>query len=96
MKEFREWYKKFFNAKTRESMLRLLSHYCVVGGVVQVLVCTIFQIHGFAVYGIELVALGLGGKAYQEYNRRKHETPKRNSDSSTRDNDNSSTSNEGE
>jgi len=80
--KFKEWYRNFFSADRKESMLRLLSHYCVVAGVLQVLICTVFQIKGFAIYGIELVGLGLFGKGYQEYNKRKGDETKSNNNPS--------------
>ena len=63
-----EWFKKFFNSKTAESMMRLLDFICVRSGILIIWYCTITKTEGYAHYGLELAILGILGKAYQEYN----------------------------
>ena len=59
-------------------MLRLLSHWGVLSGIFIVVICTIFQIKGYAVYGVELYGMGLLGKGFQTWtyeNKRNNNAP---------------------
>lgn len=71
-----EWFKKFFEHNSAESMMRLLNFSCVRAGILIIWYCVIMQVDG-AHYGLELVLAGLLGKGYQEYNIRKKETIKK-------------------
>lgn len=66
-----EWFKRFFNADSVESMMRLLNYMCVRSGLLIIWYCAITETEGYATYGLELAILGVLGKGYQEYNLRK-------------------------
>jgi hypothetical protein len=76
-----EWFKRFFSRSSEESMTRLLNFMCVSSGILIILICAIFEIAGYAHYGLELAILGVLGKGYQDYtNYRRNKTDKEHGD----------------